>query len=196
MGFFDRFKKNGADSAAPVPPAPAEDSKPLGPGLIESARLISLGDEAVMRDVSACAEAPRDWFEANRERYEERGIDSTGDLDQVQWLGLVDILEEHGWVCERDWKDELEDFLFFLQELKGYQALHLTLDESWLEPDGDIPGWCEILAKKWKEQGARVAAIDIDSDSYVLFPVPSVQLPTLQKLAGETGHNIDFVERM
>ena len=198
MGIFDRFKKKGADSdtpaTAPTLPTPVAAPKLSAPVLIEIARLISSGDEAVLRDVSTCAEHPQDWFEAHQDRYEERGVDSAGDLDLVQWLGLVDILEEHGWVCERDWKDELEDFLFFLQNLKGYQTLHLTLDENLFEPDQDIPAWCNILAEKWKEQGARVAAIGIDSDSYVLFPILIAQFPALQKLAEEIGHCIDLVE--
>ena len=192
MGLFDRFKKK--DGNPEVPPVPAKTPAPFGPAAVEIARVISGGDKAVMEEIAACTEDPKNWFEEHRDRYEERGVDSHGDLDQVQWLGLVDILADHGWVCERDWKDELEDFLFFLQQLKGCQALQLPLDPAWFNPDGDIPAWCGVLTEKWSAQGVRMAAIGIDSDSYVLFPASAAQFASLQALAEEIGQSIDYVE--
>ena len=105
MGLFGIFRAK--ETPPPEPPKP--EAKDLGPVLMEIARIISSGDEAVLRDITACTEDPASWFTAHQNRYEERGVDSVGDLDLVQWLGLVDILEEHGWVCERDWKDEHRD---------------------------------------------------------------------------------------
>ena len=192
MGIFDRFKKQ--EPAPEVSSSPETECKPFGPNVLEIAKLISSGDETVLKDVTACTEDPANWFTAHQDRYGERGVDSASDPDLIQWLGLVDILEEYGWVCERDWKDELEDFLFFLQNLKGYQALQLTLDPDWFDEDDDISAWCGILSEKW--EGVCVAAIDIDSDSYVLFPVAFPQLAQLQKLAEEIGHRIVAAERM
>ena len=195
MGIFDCFKKQ--DPAPEVPSAPKAEPKPFGPTLIEIARIISGGDEEVLQDVTSCAQDPKGWFAAHQERYEERGVvDDPDDLDQVQWLGLVDILEERGWVCDRDWKDELEDFSYFLQNLKGFQALGLELDESWFDEDEDIPAWCTVLTEKWRSQEVRVAAININTDSYVLFPTTYAHLDELQKLAGKIGQCIDCVEQM
>ena len=192
MGIFDRMKEQ--EPAPEDLPAPAAEGKPFGPNVLEIAKLISSGDEAVLKDVSACTEDPAGWFTAHQDRYRERCILSPDDLELVQWLGLVDILEEHGWVCERDWKDELEDFSYFVQNLHGFQQLGLELDPDWLDEDEDIPAWCGVLTEKW--EGVCVAAIDIDSDSYVLFPATAPQFAQLQKLAGEIGHCIDAVERM
>jgi len=189
LGFFDRFKKDKSTPAAEIPKA---EPKPCGPVIVEIARLISSGDEAVLRDITACVENPRKWFEKYEDDY---GFGFAEDLDLVQWVSLARILEEHSWVCERDWKDELEDFLFFVQKLNGFQAQKLTIDPAWLDEEGDIPAWCDVLTEKWASQGVRMAAIDIDSDSYVLFPVSTALLPTLQKLAGEIGRCIDFVGR-
>ena len=191
MGFFDHFKTK---KAAPEPLEPSVKS--IGPTVVEIARIISSGDETVLRDITACTENPASWFTAHQDRYEERGVDSADDVDLVQWLGLVDILEEHGWVCERDWKDELEDFSYFVQNLRSFSALNLELDPDWFDEDEDIPAWCGILTDKWAAQGVRMAAIGIDSDSYVLFPVTSSQFETLQKLAGQIGHCIDYAEQM
>ncbi len=192
MGIFDRMKEQ--EPAPEDLPAPAAEGKPFGPNVLEIAKLISSGDEAVLKDVSACTEDPAGWFTAHQDRYRERCILSPDDPELIQWLGLVDILEEHGWVCERDWKDELEDFSYFVQNLHGFQKLGLELDPDWLDEDEDIPARCGVLTEKW--EGVCVAAIDIDSDSYVLFPATAPQFAQLQKLAGEIGHCIDAVERM
>ena len=192
MGFFDRFKKKEASPAAPA--APTVEREPCGPNIVEIARLISQGDEAVLRDVTACIGAPAAWYDAHQGQYSERGIASAKDPDLIQWLGLVDILEEHNYVCERDWKDELENFLYFVENLRGFQALGLSIDPNWFDADGDVPIWCNILTQKWGPQGVRMAAIGIDSDSYVLFPALTAQFTALQKLAGEIGQYIEFVE--
>ena len=192
MGFFDRFKKQ--NQAPEAPPVPEVEPRPFGANVVEIAKLISSGDEAVMTDIAACTGEPSAWFEAHQDRYEARGVNSAEDANLVQWLGLVDILEEHGWVCERDWKDELEDFSYFVQNLHGFQQLGLELDPDWLDEDEDISAWCGVLTEKW--EGVCVAAIDIDSDSYVLFPTSTAQLADLQRLAGEIGHRIDAAERM
>ena len=190
MGLFGIFRAKETPSEPPK-----KEPSPFAPALIEIARIISGGDEEVLQDVTSCAQDPKGWFAAHQERYEERGVvDDPDDLDQVQWLGLVDILEEHGWVCERDWKDDLEDFSYFVQNLHGFQKLGLELDPDWLDEDEDISAWCGVLTEKW--EGVCVAAIDIDSDSYVLFPTSTAQLADLQRLAGEIGHRIDAAERM
>ena len=193
MGMLDRFKKK---DAAPEATAPAAERKPFGATLVEIAQAISGGDAAVLKDISACTEDPLAWFEAHQDRYEERSVDSDSDVELIQWLGLVDILEEHGWVCERDWKDELEDFSYFVQNLHGFQKLGLELDPDWLDEDEDISAWCGVLTEKWAVQGVRIAAIGIDSDSYVLFPATAPQFDELQRLAGEIDQCIDAAERM
>ena len=121
MGLFGMFRAK----ETPPPQPPKTEPKPLGPVLEEIARIISGGEEAVLQDAASCARDPKGWFAAHQERYEERGVDAPDDLGLVQWLGLVDILEDRGWVCERDWKDELEDFSYFLQNLHGFQKLGL-----------------------------------------------------------------------
>ncbi len=188
MGISDWFKKK--PSLPQKEAAPETGCKPWGPSLMKIARLISYGDEAVLQEVSACTADPCAWFAAHQDRYEERSILSDEDLELIQWLGLVDILEEHGYTCERDWKDEKEDFIFFVQNLKGFQEQSLTIDPAWLDGEDGIPAWCNILAEKW--HGVRMAAIGIDSDSYVLFPVSEAHFSTLQALALEIGQHIDL----
>lgn len=35
-----------------------------------------------------------------------------------KWWLMIDILEQHNYICTRDWKDELQDFLHFLFQTK------------------------------------------------------------------------------
>ena len=192
MGNFGSFHEQ--NPSPEVSSAPETECRPFGPNVLEIAKLISSRDEAVLKNVTACTEDPANWFAAHQDRYAERCILSPDDPEAIQWLGLVDILEEHGWVCERDWQDELEDFSYFVQNLHGFQKLGLELDPDWLDEDEDISAWCGVLTEKW--EGVCVAAIDIDSDSYVLFPTSTAQLADLQRLAGEISHRIDAAERM
>ena len=46
----------------------------------------------------------------------------------------------------------------------------LELSDKWFDEDESVPQWCNILDKKWLSEAAYVAGIDIDSDSYVIFP--------------------------
>ncbi|MCI9444243.1 MAG: hypothetical protein K2P04_05950 [Oscillospiraceae bacterium] len=151
--------------------------------LLEIARIISDGDEAVLKEMSGCLTDTEAFYEARRERYEERCVDAGDDPLKIRLLGLVDILEEHGYVCERDWKDEKEDFFYFFSSLHGIKRLKLDMQEAWLDEDGDIEEWCGILNEKWTDRQCCAAAVGIDSDSYVLFTCTLEELARLEKLA-------------
>ncbi|MCI9564016.1 MAG: hypothetical protein HFF63_08985 [Oscillospiraceae bacterium] len=93
--------------------------------LIEIGRIISDGDEAVLEELTACAADPAAYFAAHEEQYRERAIDSPEEPDLIRWIGMVDILAARNFVCERDWKDEKEDFFCFFSNLAGIRRLQL-----------------------------------------------------------------------
>ena len=179
MGLLNKFRKN-----------------PECDPILEIARTISQGDSTVLSQVTLCSADIKKYFSQNASAYEERGIDGTTDESTLKWIGLVDILINANYLCERDWKDEKPDFIFFLQNLNTTKALRLTIDEHQLDDSADIPRWCEILDTLWEQQGACVSAFDIDSDSYVLFPCKSSDLPKLQQYAAQSGHRIDLAKNM
>lgn len=51
---------------------------------------------------------------------------------------MVDILIENLYVCERDWKDELDDFIYFVRELKEMKTKALPLEVEWFNESGNI----------------------------------------------------------
>ncbi|WP_160323650.1 DUF6630 family protein [Defluviitalea phaphyphila] len=112
----------------------------------------------------------------------------------MRWISLVSILEKNNYVCERDWKDEKEDFIYFVENLVGMKKYNVHIDPDWLNEDDFIPQWCQILDDKWKSQGVCMADFDIGSDSYVLFPCKTADLKLLQDYAAQIGERIDFAK--
>lgn len=161
--------------------------------LVEIARIISDGDPEVIDEVSACAEAPAVWFSEHEERYMDRMVRFEDGPDVVKWIGMVDILEEHNYVCERDWKDEKADFVYFLSGLEGTKRLGLEIDPDQLDENGGIEEWCGILNENWEDRQCCAAAVGIDSDSFVLFPCTLEQLERLGQLAAVTNYSIEKV---
>lgn len=155
---------------------------------------ISNNNMAVLEEANKCLSDTKKYFSENEEQYEERGITRDVMEDEgeelIQWIGMVDLLFKYHYVCERDWKDELEDFLYFMRELEGVKSNHLPLEEDWFDEKDDIAKWCGIIDRKWASQGMCAAAIDIDSDSYVIFPCDITVLKKLQEYAEETDFGI------
>lgn len=156
--------------------------------LEQIAGIITGEDRLAMEEVRLCTREPQVYQQRYRSRYQERGIDiPDASGNDLQWLGLADILIEHGYAIERDWKDEKEDFVYFLSHLRPFAALGLSIREDELDEDDDIDAWCGILARQWCAEKVRVADFGIDSDSYVLFLIGEEQLSALQKLAEQIG---------
>lgn len=177
------------------------DSK-VEKNFIKIAEIVSNNDKVVMDEVKECLSDPEKYLKDNAERYGERGIyiveleDIIDDISELEWIGLVDILDINDYVCERDYKDELEDFVYFMSNLKGVKENNLIVDEEWFDEEDGITEWCEILDEKWEEQDYCVAAFDIDSDSYVLFPCSIEDFKLLQKYADEAEYRIDLGKEM
>lgn len=190
MGLFDFFRKKperGADPPAPAPAPKAEDRPEL---YLEIVDVISGHDEAALAEMRACLDDTPAYYEAHREHYEERSVDGAGDTALVRWLGMADILEARGHVCERDWKDEKPDFFYFLNSRSGMARLGLTLREDWLDDDAGIGAWCARIDQEWQSRQCCAAAIGTGGDCYVLFPCTEEELARLSGLAERLGNCI------
>ena len=186
MGLFDRFKKQ--------PPARREEQASTmsssGHPLLDIAAIISQKDPVVMEEMKDCLKNTLAYAEDHYDRYALRTMGEDIDLIEprvLAWIGLVDALEDCGYVCERDWKDEKTDFVHFLKTRRGMSRLRLSLKESWLNADSDISNWIETVNARWAEKGCCVATIGIDSDSYVLFPCTLAERDHLKTLAAQIG---------
>ena len=112
------------------------------------------------------------------------------------WLGMTDIMEQNAYVWECDWSEAKEDFVSCVSELHGVEENDLVIEEAWLDEEGGVADWASIIDEKWAADGMCLAAIDIESDSYVLFACQVTELEKLQELATEVGFRIDLAKDM
>lgn len=73
---------------------------------------------------------------------------------------------------------------------------NLYIEAAWFDENEDIPVWCKVIDEKWERQGFCVGAIDIDSDSYVMFICKIEILKKLIILSKEINHRFDFAKNM
>lgn len=101
------------------------------------------------------------------------------------------LLEAKGYVCIRDWKDERSDFVHFVGELTGTKNLGLELCEDWLDEDGDVGQWLDLLNKKWGPEGCCAGVLGTDSDSYAIFVCRTTERDRLSALAAQADEAIE-----
>lgn len=171
------------------------DKKNDQQSLLNIAKLISNDNEEVMKEAQQCIIDPKDYFNTHLTQYEERGIQSCEDVDTICWLGLVDILTKAGFVKELDFSCEVDEFTDSIHELITRNQMDVTFEEDWFNEEESIEEWFAILSEKWK-LCPYVAAIDIDSDSYVLFIIYENDFNSLVTMAKQLHHRIDLAENM
>lgn len=164
---------------------------------VESYRkmVVLLTDNTEVRSkLESCLESPQRYYRENVESYEERCIDGNQEDDRIVWFAIADEMILGGAAIELDWKTDVEDFF---DEMKGLaNRHHLGLQEDWFQEDDDIPTWCELLDEKWADKQFCVGAMDIDSDSYVLFVCRTEVLKQLSELGKQVGQRFDFAKNM
>ena len=186
--YFEMLKKCGENAML--------EKKPL----LEIGMCISQEDEAVKVAFEQCLSNMDAYFEEHVEDFEDRGFDED-ELEEVeeqelQWIALADSLINHVYCCELDWKCDKEEFADCVNELQGMEVYDLTLEEDWLDEDADVTEWCAVLDEKWQEKGVCIAALDIDSDSYVIFPILESELDKLMELAEKVDGRIALAKEM
>ena len=148
----------------------------------------------VRSKLESCLESPQRYYRENVESYEERCIDGNQEDDRIVWFAIADEMILSGAAIELDWKTDVEDFF---DEMKGLaNRHHLGLQEDWFQEDDDIPTWCELLDEKWADKQFCVGAMDIDSDSYVLFVCRTEVLKQLSELGQQVGQKFDSAKNM
>ncbi|MCH5267732.1 MAG: hypothetical protein J1E62_05245 [Lachnospiraceae bacterium] len=186
MGFLDKFKKK------------TEDKKTRQGGnkelLTELVRILSDNNSEIKNEMERCLSDAKSYYDTHTDLFSEWGLAEYSDGREIYLITLVDLLEKANIVCIRDYKDEKEDFIYFVQNLTGYKNGNLSLEEDWLQEDGDITVWAEVLGQHW--DGYELAAIDMDSDSYVLFVCDANTLAELMRLGENTGIHIDLAKNM
>ena len=157
---------------------------------------VTEGDKKLMSELEKCILDTEGYYERHEETFEERGIEGDEEEEEIQWIAMVDILEREVYVAECDWAEELENFLYYVRELKKVKSLGLEVEDTWFEEEGEVTEWMEVLDDKWKKENIAMLAFDIDSDSYVFFPCNIAKIKQLEEWAKEEDFRIAYAKEM
>ncbi|HEM5655795.1 hypothetical protein HO795_09910 [Streptococcus suis] len=126
-------------------------------------------------------------------------LDRVGESEKENlWLILIKLLEHLNYICVRDYKDNLEDFIYFfdcLQQVRN-AGISLKLDSGGLSPIASISEWARVIDNKYLDENFCLGAVDMDTDSYYLFFSKQATFIRLQELAGNLGYRIDYAKNM
>lgn len=190
MGLFGKWKDKQDDKTV--------ETKSEGKELLEIGLCISRGNDTVIKDMQNCISNTIAYLKEHQSQYEERGIEEEDIEDEefIRWIGLADCLINHGYICELDWNSEKNEFIHFLNSLSGMQFYNLTLEKDWFEEDAYVAEWCDVLDEKWKTKEVCMAALDINSDSYLIFPISIADFKNIKETANKIGHRIALAKDM
>lgn len=195
MGLFQNLFKR-TEKPEPIKEISKENSKDISKEFLEIAGLISYQNQNIMDELRKFMADPHTYFTEHTDMFEEWGMCSYSEEQYFARDTMVGFLEKENYICVRDWKDEKEDFIYFVKNLVGFQKSGLCLEEDWLDENDCIGIWSGILDSKWKEKGYCLADIDIEADSYALFVCSMDTLNRLRSLAETIGYHIDLAKEM
>ncbi|MDE5649004.1 MAG: hypothetical protein K2I33_03775, partial [Oscillospiraceae bacterium] len=112
------------------------------------------------------------------------------DSDDECWLGMVDLLDEESYTFGIDYKCELEDFLWALEQLKTYSLIDIDLSSLNLNENENVESWGKQINIALGGR-AYICLIDIDSDSYEIIIVSSEVCEKISRIAHNNGHMIE-----
>lgn len=187
MGLFDKFKKK---------PTPTEDTSDT---IRKTFTAIVENDPRATDEIKKCTNLVRRYFYEHKDKFENRGELDPGrtSANTLKWIGCVDIAIDSGYAVELDYKTELADFLYSLNELRSFKEKSVSISKDDFDESEDISVWCKVLGQRIKVRDLAIGHIDIDSDSYVLFLSDEKtieNLSGLSKLVGKTIANAQDIQ--
>ena len=161
--------------------------------LFDITDIIAPGDQTVRQHLEEILADPEKYY---AEHYDALAIDPdfAPEADDLKWLCMAWMLIGQGYAYEadHDMEPEREDFAAWISGLYGTKKHALTIDADALEDHPYIPTWCVWVDEQWKEQGFCLGCIDIESESYVLFPCRIEELMRLSEIASDMCYRISY----
>lgn len=180
-----------------------ENSNPAGMDekYFEIVRIITNDNAEVMEEIKEGFIYPQKYIEKHYEHLSQDYMLNDKEIKNYtmdKWRLMVDLLEQHNFVCIRDWKDELQDFLYFLFQTKRAVSENLEKDKlnlnSILSEEGNLSQWSGIIDEKLTDKNLVIGHIDTDSDQYTLFLCTRQELASLKECASSVGHIISYAK--
>ena len=150
-------------------------------------------DKTALKNVNTCFTDYKKYYDTHQAQYEDRGIENADEPETIMWFAIVDCLLENNLAVEVDWQEEPAAVADLLNNTIKNDTL--KIDPEWFLSE-DLTECFEVINSKWKGQNTVLAAIDIDSDSYVLVALKTEQFEKAKKLAEDIERNIDFANNL
>ncbi|MFI0875073.1 hypothetical protein C6W96_00280 [Streptomyces sp. CS149] len=161
------------------------DGDPVRASLAEIAALLAPAHPDVAEEVLRAHDSPHDYVSAFADRLDERGIDEP--VDDLAWIALVDALAAHGLLAEFDWKEDPQEIRAQLRKLESRPSVDpwvlFEADETTLPTDEFL----HACGRHYREIGAALAVLDIDSDCYPVVGLRAARADELTALAARAG---------
>lgn len=143
-------------------------------------------DEAIIREADELIDEPDLYFERHTNRNELRFFFPDIRLDEIIWLGLLDVLFDNGLVHIFQRHGDIIDFYEGIYALKALPQI----DKSQFDEYAPVLDRLKMLDDMIKDTGLCLAVFDYDSFGYPVFVNTSDKIAEASLLASESGHRI------
>lgn len=159
--------------------------------LAEIASLLAPAHPAVAEEVLSAHDSPHDYVSAFGGRLADRGIDEP--VDNLAWIALIDALDAHGLLAEFDWKEDAQEIRGRLRKLESRPSVDpwvLFEAEEMLLP---TEKFLHVCGRRYREIGAALAVLDIESDCYPVVGLRAARADELTALAARAGFPVQHL---
>ena len=161
--------------------------------LLALAAVLVPADPSLGEAVTAAIAAPQRYTETHATTADRiETLDESGRKRWLPWLALVDELIARHRAVELDWKLDAADVIWNLEQLTSYAALAESRKASItaLHGDGATIGTLRTIAGLLAADQRVLAALDIDSDSYVIVLLSDADYAKARSLAQSAGFTL------
>ena len=151
--------------------------------IADIAALITDNNSEVVSALRECASNPWAYAEKNASRYLQRGVvvsdREANDIDDICWIGMIDKLEENGYLFPCDYSEEVENIIWGLSQLKNYSLIESYTDDFEADDDDDAEVIEQSDGRKYFH-GMPITAISVGLPIiYVTSPLLGSSFPIL-----------------
>ncbi|WP_329307649.1 hypothetical protein OG322_39300 [Streptomyces sp. NBC_01260] len=149
------------------------------------AALLAPAHEAVAARALHAHDDPAGYVRDHAAALEDRGIDEP--LPDLAWIALVDALAKHRLLAELDWKEDSDEIRSQLRGLASQPSVDpwvLVGADDMLLPTHEF---LEACGRHYRDVGAALAVLDIDSDCYPVVCLRATRMKELTALAARAG---------